>query len=148
MALRHPLLRLLLPVVVVVVAGLTTACSADPTSAPPAATASPPGPAPTGSAGPAASSPAAPGGSTAPAAAATITIRDFAYDVSATVSAGAEIMVVNEDGEAHTLTLGGSDVNVVVQGKETATFTAPSKAGTYEISCDFHGSMSSELIVT
>ena len=148
MKLRHPPLRLLLPVVVL--AALTAACAADPTPAPPGAAAapSPAGPAPAGSAGPTASSPASPAASTAPAAAATITIKDFKYDVPAKVPAGAEIMVVNKDGEAHTVTLGGTDVNVVVQGKETVKLTTPAKAGKYKIGCDFHGSMTAELVVT
>lgn len=148
MKLRHPRLRLLLPVVAL--AALTTACAADPTPAPPGAAAapSPTDPAPAGSAGPATSSPAAPAASTAPAAAATITIEDFEYGVPATVPAGAEVMVVNKDGEAHTVTLGGTDVNVVVQGEATVKLTAPAKAGKYKIGCDFHGSMAAELVVT
>lgn len=145
---RHPLLRLLLPVVVL--AALTAGCAADPTTAPPGATAapSPAGPGPAEPVGPTASSPPAAAASTAPAAAATITIEDFEYDVPSTVEAGAEVMVVNKDGEAHTVTLQGTDVNVVVQGGATVALAAPAKPGEYKIGCDFHGSMTAELVVT
>ena len=144
MKLHHPPLRLLLPVIVL--AALTTACTADPTPAPPGAAApSSAGPAPAGSA---TSSPASPAASTAPAAAATITIKDFTYDVPATVRAGAKVMVVNKDGEAHTVTLGGTNVNVVIQGGATVKLTAPAKAGKYKIGCDFHGNMAAVLVVT
>ena len=57
-------------------------------------------------------------------------------------------MVVNKDGEAHTVTLAGTNVTVVIQGGETAKLTAPAKAGKYKISCDFHGSMAAVLVVT
>ena len=98
-------------------------------------------------AAPAATAPAAP---SAPAAAAapTITIRNFAYDVPAAVPAGAKIMVVNKDGEAHTVTLGGdAKLKVVVQGNSHATLTAPAKAGSYPVTCDFHGNMHGQLVV-
>ena len=158
MTLRPLHLRLLLPVVVL--AALTTACGSEPTAAPPGAAPSPAAPSPAGpspagpspaaSSGPASPSPAAPAAPTAaaPASAATLTIQDFEYDVPSTVAAGAEVRVVNQDGEAHTVTLKGTDVAVVVQGGATVVLTAPAKAGTYQIGCDFHGSMSAELVVT
>jgi plastocyanin len=81
------------------------------------------------------------------AEAVTITIADFDYAVPGPVAAGAEVKVLNKDREAHTVTLkGDSDVQLVVQGGETDTFTAP-PAGTYTIVCDFHGNMTAELVV-
>jgi plastocyanin len=79
---------------------------------------------------------------------AVVTISDFAYDVPDSVAAGSQITVVNEDREAHTFTLRGTDVDLVLQGGQTATVTVPGEAGTYEVVCAFHGSMTSELVVT
>ena len=85
---------------------------------------------------------------TAPAAApATITIRNFIYAVPASVHPGAAVTVVNKDGEAHTVTIAGGS-KLVVQGGMTATLRAPSKPGKYKISCDFHGNMHSDLLVS
>jgi len=96
------------------------------------------------------SAPPAPADATAPASpaaeAVTITISDFEYDVPESVPAGSEVAVVNQDREAHTLTLADGGPSVVVQGGETETFTAPA-AGSYGIVCDFHGSMTAELVV-
>ena len=87
--------------------------------------------------------------STAPAAtaSATLTIRDFAYAVPASVHPGAAVTVVNKDGEAHTVTVAGGS-KVVVQSGMTAMLRAPSKPGTYKISCDFHGNMHGDLLVS
>lgn len=125
------------------VALITAACSSSSgSSAAGTATPSPPA-----AAAPAAT---ASGAASAPAAAApsTITIKNFAYAVPASVAAGAKIMVINKDGEAHTVTLGGdAKVKVVVQGGSNAMLTAPAKAGTYAITCDFHGNMHGQLVV-
>lgn len=108
----------------------------------------------TGSTPPAAAAPATP---SAPAAqpstsaqpqAETVTIESFEYEVPESVPAGARFRVTNEDDEAHTLTLGGgADVQVVVPKGGTVTVKAPSEAGSYPIVCDFHGGMTSELVV-
>ena len=96
------------------------------------------------------STPGAPAPSTTPAdaaAAATLTIRDFAYAVPASVHPGAAITIVNKDGEAHTVTVAGGP-RVVVQAGMTTMLRAPSKPGTYKISCDFHGNMHGDLLVS
>jgi plastocyanin len=79
--------------------------------------------------------------------AASVTIEGFEYEVPESVEAGSQVSVVNDDREAHTFTLAGSDVQVVVQGGATETFTAPD-AGSYTVTCDFHGGMTAELVVT
>ncbi len=126
---------------------LVTACSSpttpsaarQPTQPPAIATT----PSTVGSATPNAATP-----NTAPAAApATITIRNFSYAVPVSVHPGAAVTVVNKDGEAHTVTIAGGS-KLVVQGGMTATLRAPSKPGKYKISCDFHGNMHSDLLVS
>ena len=78
---------------------------------------------------------------------ATITIRGFAYAVPASVPPGAAMTIVNKDGEAHTVTVAGGS-KVVVQAGMTATLRAPAKPGTYKLSCDFHGNMHGDLLVS
>jgi len=41
----------------------------------------------------------------------------------------------------------GTDVDLNVPGGGTATFTAPAKAGTYPLTCDFHPQMHGVLTV-
>jgi plastocyanin len=77
-----------------------------------------------------------------------ITIADFAYAVPSSVPAGAAVRVVNRDREAHTVTLGGGDgTSVTVAGGASGTLTAPAAAGSYPVGCDFHGDMTSTLVV-
>ena len=131
---------------------LVTACSSSTTPSaarqptqPPATATTPPT---AGSATPNAATPNAATPSAASAAApATITIRNFIYAVPASVHPGAAVTVVNKDGEAHTVTIAGGS-KLVVQGGMTATLRAPSKPGKYKISCDFHGNMHSDLLVS
>jgi plastocyanin len=89
------------------------------------------------------------GGGSAPAAAAnTITIADFTFSGPLTVSAGAQVTVVNKDSVAHTVTAdssGGFDVSVPAGG--TATFTAPNAAGSYSFHCSIHPSMKHSTLV-
>ena len=138
--------RLLLPLVAALL--LLPACSSS-DDGPVGAAASP---AATAAAGPTAGAPAAtpaPTGAAADVAETPrITIADFAYAVPPSVTAGAEVELVNEDSEAHTVTLADGGPSVVVQGGTTATLTAPAQAGTYRIGCEFHGNMTAELVVT
>jgi plastocyanin len=78
----------------------------------------------------------------------TITIKDFAFTVPASVPAGATVTVMNMDDMKHTVTAsgaGGFDVTIDANG--TGTFTAPAKPGTYPFVCSFHGNMKATLVV-
>lgn len=78
----------------------------------------------------------------------TVTIKDFSYAIPGPVPAGSTVQVRNDDGEAHTVTLKGGAVQLVVQGAgRTASFTAPAEPGRYPVVCDFHGNMTAELVV-
>lgn len=77
-----------------------------------------------------------------------ITIRDFEFQTPGSVPAGAEITVKNEDSASHTVTASGQGgFDVVIEGKSSATFTAPEKSGTYPYICRFHGNMMGTLTV-
>ena len=80
---------------------------------------------------------------------AVLTIKDFVFGVPASVAPGATVTVTNADTEAHTVTSkdGGFDVKVGGRGG-TATFTAPSARGRYQLTCDFHADMSGVLVVS
>ena len=132
---------LLLPLAAVAL--LATACSSGDDA--PARAAAPVATSPSATtSAPATSSPDA---TTTPAEAPVITISDFSYRVPGQVSPGARVEVVNQDREAHTVTLRGvAGAPLVVQGGSTASFSAPG-AGTYEIVCDFHGGMTASLVV-
>ncbi|MGH6656976.1 MAG: cupredoxin domain-containing protein [Actinocrinis sp.] len=87
----------------------------------------------------------------APASAAdTVTISGFAFSGPLTVAPGATVTVMNKDSVEHTVTAdssGGFDVTVPAGG--TATFKAPSAAGTYMFHCAVHPSMQhARLIVS
>ncbi|MBT2538468.1 cupredoxin domain-containing protein [Arthrobacter sp. ISL-69] len=104
----------------------------------------PPAPQPVASNTPSAPSAAA----SAPANEPVITIRDFAYEVPASVSPGAMVTVTNADRAPHTVTVkneGGFDVEVPAGG--TVTFQAPDTAGEYGIICSFHPQMTGTLII-
>lgn len=84
-------------------------------------------------------------------AASGITISGFKYSGELTVKAGATVTVTNKDSVAHTLTDKANhkfDTGSIDTGGGTATFTAPSTAGSYTFGCTFHPSMSGTLIVT
>ena len=126
----------------VLTALLTTSCSAQqdvrsapaaaPTSAPatPSATPSPAAPAPRPS-----------------AAGATITISSFEYLVPAQVRPGERITVVNEDREAHTVTVDRGAVRLTVLPGATAVLDAPAGVGEHAVTCDLHGGMDAVLVV-
>ena len=96
--------------------------------------------------GPAAS-PAA--SATTASAATAITIRDFGYGAPLVVPAGAALTVTNMDSAEHTVSADdGSAFDVEVKGSGgTATFTAPSKPGTYAYHCRYHPNMHGTLTV-
>lgn len=104
---------------------------------------------------PGSTAPQGPGGSSggssgpsAPAAEAKITIRDFAYEMPASVAPGATITVINEDTAPHTVTAkGGGAFNAQVAPGETVTFTAPKEPGQYAIICTYHPRMAGTLVV-
>jgi plastocyanin len=85
----------------------------------------------------------------APAASPTaITIKDFAYQTPPSVSPGATVTVTNTDTAEHTVTADeGSAFDVEVTSSGTATFTAPSKPGTYPFHCTYHVNMHGTLTV-
>ncbi|WP_364743484.1 cupredoxin domain-containing protein [Arthrobacter sp. LAR12-1-1.1] len=98
--------------------------------------------------------PSAPAGSTASgpanAAAATITISNFAYEIPGSVAPGAEVKVVNMDTAEHTVTADQDATLFDVEVKEnggTATFKAPSVPGTYAFHCTYHSNMHGSLTV-
>jgi plastocyanin len=97
--------------------------------------------------------PAAPASTTAsttPAAPATgggVTIKDFTFNVPASVKAGTAFTIKNEDGFKHTFTEKGGlfDVAMPAGATESLTVQAP---GTYEIICQIHARMHATLVVT
>ncbi len=77
-----------------------------------------------------------------------ITILEFSYDVPASVPAGAEVTVRNEDGVGHTVTSDEDGLfDVVIGPGEEATFTAPAQAGEFGFHCIPHPSMTATLVV-
>jgi plastocyanin len=81
-------------------------------------------------------------------ASAAITIKDYKYSGDTTVAPGAEVTVTNDDSEAHTVTAdSGSAFDVKVDPGASATFTAPSKPGTYAYHCTYHSNMHGTLRV-
>ncbi|MGH8961922.1 MAG: cupredoxin domain-containing protein [Jatrophihabitantaceae bacterium] len=93
---------------------------------------------------------AAPSGdkSSMPAASAIITIKNFDYDVSGPVHAGEKVTVKNNDDVNHTVTAdSGNAFNVNVPSGGSATFTSPSKPGTYKFHCNYHANMHGTLVV-
>ncbi|WP_458779776.1 cupredoxin domain-containing protein [Arthrobacter sp. D3-16] len=100
------------------------------------------------SAPPAASSAAPSADGPAQAADGVITIKDFKYEVPASVNPGSMVTVTNADSAPHTLTVkdeGGFDFEV--PGGGTVIFAAPDAPGEYEIICSFHPQMSGTLVV-
>lgn len=85
---------------------------------------------------------------TATAAGPTITIADMKFGAPLTVTPGATVTVVNNDGPEHSVTADeGKAFNVDVDGNGTATFTAPMQPGTYAYHCTYHPMMHGQLIV-
>ncbi len=81
-------------------------------------------------------------------AAATVTIKDFAFSGPSSIAPGAKVTVKNEDSEAHTLTADGAGgFDVKIDPGASATFTAPSKPGSYPYHCTYHSTMHGTLTV-
>jgi plastocyanin len=142
---RHPLVSGL---VVVVIGLATAACGAANDSAAPSARTTPsaspsPTSSPRGSVGAATGKPAG-----ASHHAVTITITDFAYDVSGTVEPGSMVMVTNRDSEAHTVTADSKKAfDVKVDPGATVMLEAPDAPGTYRFHCTYHSNMEGLLRV-
>lgn len=101
-------------------------------------------PAPTAGSATSAGSPSTPAASSPE-----ITISGFAFGTPLTVKAGTKITVKNSDGVDHTVTADdGNSFKVSVAAGGTATFTAPSKPGTYKFHCAIHPQMHGTLTVT
>jgi len=76
-----------------------------------------------------------------------ITLAGFAFDPEdATVEAGAEISVPNEDDATHNLT-GDSFETGDISGGEEGAFTAPAEPGEFEIRCTIHPQMTGTIVV-
>jgi plastocyanin len=75
---------------------------------------------------------------------------DSSFKFSTTsVPAGSTVTVKNDSSTQHTVTADtGGAFNVTIDGGKTATFTAPSKAGTYKFHCNIHPFMHGTLTVT
>jgi plastocyanin len=82
------------------------------------------------------------------AAAAMITIKNFAFQGPSSVKPGAELMVMNSDSETHSVTSDTSGLfDVNVEAGATAKLTAPSKPGSYAYHCKYHSNMHGTLVV-
>jgi plastocyanin len=100
-----------------------------------------------GNGNPAGSQAPAPGGRTTGAAApVTLSISGFAFG-QVTAAPGADVTVVNRDGEDHTVTADGKAFNVTVAGGGQGRLVAPTKPGTYTFFCAIHPSMQGRLVV-
>jgi plastocyanin len=78
-----------------------------------------------------------------------ITISNFMFSpMHASVAPGSTVSVTNKDSVTHTLTATGGQFNTGDIGPgATKTFTAPSKAGTYDYICNIHQYMMGTIVV-
>lgn len=81
-------------------------------------------------------------GSSAPAA---LTIQNTSFG-AASVTAGTQFTIANNDTATHTVTDDAGSFDVRVSGGGTATLTIP-KSGTYKIHCKIHSSMHGTITV-
>lgn len=88
-------------------------------------------------------------GSRAATATQSITISNFMFSpMHASVAPGSKVSVTNKDSVTHTLTATGGRFNTGDIGPgQTKTFTAPSKAGTYDYICNIHQYMMGTIVV-
>jgi plastocyanin len=83
-----------------------------------------------------------------PPARGTINIDQFRFPGSVTVPVGAEVTVVNNDPDEHTVTSDSiGEFDVEIQPTSTAGFTAPYEPGSYPFHCLYHSSMNGVLVV-
>jgi plastocyanin len=78
-------------------------------------------------------------------AGASISIADFTIS-SATVAAGEEVTITNADGAPHTVTDQDGAFDVRLDGKGSGTLTI-ADAGTYQVFCAIHPSMTATITV-
>ncbi|MDP9444841.1 MAG: cupredoxin domain-containing protein, partial [Actinomycetota bacterium] len=84
---------------------------------------------------------------TAPDGVVTYRVARFQFP-AVTVSPGATLRIVDGDSEPHTVTaLDGSFDSGSFDPDRPATLTAPTKPGTYKITCTIHPSMEGEIVV-
>jgi plastocyanin len=78
-----------------------------------------------------------------------ISISNFMFSpMHASVAPGSTVSVTNKDSVTHTLTATGGRFNTGDIGPgQTKTFTAPSKAGTYDYICNIHQYMMGTIVV-
>lgn len=130
--------------VAVPLALLLSACGTadETTSSPPAADAY-------GDSSAAQGSTASPGATSAGAADDTVTYRVAKYTFpDLTVAPGAQVRVLNDDDEPHTVTAeDGSFDTGAFDSDDPGTFTAPRTPGTYRITCTVHPSMHGQITV-
>ena len=83
-----------------------------------------------------------------PPAQGTIDIDHFRFPASVTVPIGAEVTVVNNDPDRHTVTSDSiGEFDVEIQPSSTARFIAPYEPGSYPFHCLYHSSMNGVLVV-
>ncbi len=89
-------------------------------------------------------------GAVQPAAAVTLVIKNYGYiPANFTVPPGATVTVRNEDQAIHTVTADNRAFNTGnVSRGVTATFTAPTRPGTYPYHCMFHNYITGTLTVS
>jgi plastocyanin len=81
--------------------------------------------------------------------AAQITIKDFSFTVTGSVTAGSTVTIKNDGASTHTVTADKGEFNTGnIASGSTMTFTAPSKAGDYAFHCNIHPTMKATLKVT
>lgn len=132
--LRIAVSALFVAIVIAACSSNDNAGTSSPTTAPAGAAAT------TADTGAAATTTADSGGSQAAA----VTIQNFKFGAPLTVKPGATVTVTNQDSAQHNAVADDGSFKTPLLAKgESATFTAPSKAGTYKYSCTVHASMTS-----
>jgi plastocyanin len=87
-------------------------------------------------------------GSSPSSSAVVIHISKFMYETPASVAPGAQVTVMNMDGEAHTITAdSGGAFDTKIDPGMSATITAPMKPGSYAFHCTYHSNMHGMLVV-